>query len=731
MSKNKIVLAIFAIIASGLVGLYFYAQSAIKPNEVKQTIKVKLEKSLPGATVSLGDLQVKYGPTIVMTIKGIDILLKKEVMKKRDLLQVGEAKVRLPLVSLLTGGGNLEIALDNTELFLHRKSEKKGNWKEAFDNAYKDQNQIEKNSPAKNTQNILLPAFLINSTLALRLKDFKVYYDIDDKVGVWSANKVLIKNLGLNSNAAFEVKSHFKRVADNKEKFSFGITLIGSIEFSKYLKTGQLNLNSNLKINDLKLNEGSTSLPIVRGNTTFTLEKNGNLSGEVKTIFRDSQVDLKLNVTGTKKVLTFNKSQIKVTDIREFVDHMRWGPLAIEQVRVTLDGRIELENDKLTPFLKYEVTNLQVVKDQLNLGFNGNGTVDGKQISSKLSSTSLGGNLSAVLDMTFDINSNESFDNRMSFYKLDITGAGVTLSPAVLKLLKREDEKDQPESKGNFFLLPKGLINITLEKALLPEKSVVSGGLTFKTERDIIEVKNGSLLTGDGKLTFKGSGQLYKNDIGWKLKAEMTDWSLSTFTPFITKKFPYPNGVASGKISLNGKNRPLNIEKIDVDLKSAQGNWSGFDLNILKDSYDSSLARNTFLGLSPKLRKKLSTEYRDLAIEAMLGEGQHKLKSISFLNDYGHQVILKGNVDPEGLETKRVKVWVKDDQTVQKVLSKKARLKTLPMAFWSKGYEFKEDPLYSVTELAKKLRLKKDKTKAKQIIKKVKNSLNEDKNEKS
>ena len=105
-------------------------------------------------------------------------------MKKRDLLQIENANIRLPLVSILTGGGNLELNLSNTELFLHRMKDKKGNWKEAFDKSYKSDVAIDKEKPAKSTQNILLPAFLINSTVALRLKNFKVYYDVDGKNGL-------------------------------------------------------------------------------------------------------------------------------------------------------------------------------------------------------------------------------------------------------------------------------------------------------------------------------------------------------------------------------------------------------------------------------------------------------------------------------------------------------------------------------------------------------------------
>ena len=102
-----------------------------------------------------------------------------------------------------------------------------------------------------------------------------------------------------------------------------------------------------------------------------------------------------------------------------------------------------------------------------------------------------------------------------------------------------------------------------------------------------------------------------------------------------------------------------------------------------------------------------------------------------FKDESDNQIIVKGKIDPEGKERKRVKVWVKGDSNFQKSLSKKARLKSYPLGFWSKGFEMEEDPLYSLGVLARKLRFKKDIKTIKRTIKKVESEIKKVENEKS
>ncbi len=733
MSKNKIVVLIFSLVLVGLTGLYFYAQSVIEPKEIKETITSKLEQALPGAAVSLGDLKVSYGPSIVLTIEGMDILLKKQVMKKRDLLQIKRANIRLPLVSLLTGGGNLEVNLEEPELFLHRKKDKLGNWKQAFNKEFEDKNAITKNRPLSNSQNIILPAFLINSTVAFRLRDLKVYYDIDDKVGVWRSSKFIIKNLGLNSNAAFEVQSNFKRVAEEKEKFSFDLTMIGSLEFSKYLKTGELNINSNIKIKELSLDSGKKKLPLVRGDAFVSLAKNGSLKGNLKTLFKESSLDATFEIVDEKQELTLQKSVIQAADINDFVTKLNWGPLSLAGSTVELMGRLDLSRGQVVPYLNFKVENLFLSKENINLSFSGSGKFAGDKIISDLNSSALGGSLEVNTEVNFKINSSDTFEKRLSFYRVNALAKGVTLNKELMGFLRKKEKEIGPGEvveKVPNFLMPKGIVTLTLEDASLG-KLKVSGGGTLKTVEDEVELKNGALLLSDGKLNFSGSAKVFKDSLKWNIKSILKDWPLSGLAHFYESDLSLIDGLMSGELTIDALNRPLNSKRVQAKLNSQKGDLLKVSPEFFVETLEESLKRSPYFNLQYKKNSRKLSNYKDLSVSASFTDNEHNYENLIFTTNNNQQIIVKGVVDPKAKERKRIKVWVKGDSDFQKALSKKARLKTFPLGFWSKGYELEEDPLYSLSILAKKMRFKKDRKKVQDKIKEVKANIKKEENEKS
>jgi hypothetical protein len=733
LNKNKIVVFIFSFILVGLAGLYFYAQSVIEPEEIKKTITHKLEKALPGASVSLGELKVSYGPSILLSIEGMDILLKKQVMKKRDLLQIKKAYIRLPLVSILTGGGNLEVNLEEPELFLHRKKNEKGNWKEAFNKDFEDKKAISKNKPLSNSQNIILPAFLINSTIAFRLRDLKVYYDIDDKVGVWRASKFLIKNLGLNSNAAFEVQSNFKRVAEEKEKFSFDLTLIGSLEFSKYLKTGELNVNSNIRIKELSLDEGKRKLPLVRGDAFLSLAKDGSLKGNLKTFFKESSLSSSFEVTDTKQDLRIESAIIRSNDISDFGTNASWGPLSLINSSVELKGRIDLSAGQVVPYLTFKVDNLQLTKEGIKLGLSGIGKFEGDKITADLTSSSLGGNLEVNTEVNFKLNSSESFERRLTFYRVNGVAKEITINNEILSYLRKEEQKIAPGQvveKTPNFLMPKGIVTITLEEANLG-KLKVSGGGTLKTVEDQIEVKNGALLLGDGKLAFDGSARVYKDSLKWTIHSKLKNWPMKGMTQFFEGGNPLIDGAFSGDLTMDGLNRPLNIETVRVSLTSPKGELLRVTPAIFTKALEESLKRSPYFDVKKGKDIQKASSYSDLSLKGSFSKTKHIYDNLTFTTKDDQQFIIKGEVDPSAIERKRIKVWIKGDPNFQKAIAKKARLKTFPLGFWAKGYDLQEDPLYSLSILAKKMRFKKDREKVEDKIKEVKANIKKDKNEKS
>ena len=189
----------------------------------------------------------------------------------------------------------------------------------------------------------------------------------------------------------------------------------------------------------------------------------------------------------------------------------------------------------------------------------------------------------------------------------------------------------------------------------------------------------------------------------------------------------------NGSFKIESLNRPLNIKELKVDIVSKEGLLGLWDPNFLAETLEVSLRRLPFAKIrNEKTQKiKLTKDYKNLTFVGTFTPEEYLIENLIFLNQASNRTIVKGKIDPTGVNKKRIKVWIKGDSDLQKVLLKRTRLKTYPIGLWSKGFTLEEDPLYSLNLLAKKLRFKKDIKKIKKTIKEVKLNIKKVKNEKS
>lgn len=728
-NKNKIVIIIFIVFLLSCLGVFFYLKSQIKPDELKATIKTKLEESIPGAEISLGDLNIKYGTAFTVQIKGMDILLRESLVSKRDFLQVSHITVKLPLLSLLTGGGNIEVYLKKPELFLFRPEGKKGNWNIAFNSKPEKGKAITKRSSFEGSHNIILPAFLINSTAALRLSDFKVYYDISGKTGVWSASRLILKNVGIRSNAAFEVESNFKRVVGEEEKFSFDTVLIGSIELEKYLKTGKFHVNSNYKIKNLTTREHPAAYPLIRGNTSLKIDKTGAIEGEVSTLYQESELQAKFSASKEINELQVVKSNIKLEDISFLFPKLR-NNFNFSQASLILEGRVK--NTKAVPFapnVKFKLTGINYLKKSFPFNFDLSGTFIEREVKTVFEGKIWSGLLKGNLEGTFDLNSERPFDERVSFFSGEFNFSGNTI-PSGFMRAKDLEERDGVQSN---VLLPKGIVSVNFEN-LTYDKNTLNGGFSLKTEKDVVEVSNGALLSGDGKVTFKSKAKLFDDEINWQHEFEFKKFPSLVVASVFPRDYPFLVGAVDG--SLKGKfiGHPFRGEELSWKLSSTEGLFRGFQPQIIFKALGETTSQTPLSLKSTPQSLELANKdgkYKSLKAEVVVEKGEHHIKNLSFETPLDYKVFMSGFVDPSKEKTKRLIVQLEGDEKFQEGLKKKTKLKRLPLALYTSGYELSIDELYPLRQLAKKFRFKKDRNKAKKQILRVKAQNKRDKNEKS
>lgn len=723
--KKNIIAAVLllSLLLAGF-GVFFYLKNQIKPEELKASIIQKLEETIPGADVSLGDLKVKYGTSFIIDIKGMDILLKESLVSKRDFLQVSHVKVKLPLLSLLTGGGNLEIYLKKPELFLYRPEGKKGNWNLALNAKPKPGQAINKKGAFKGSHNIILPAFLINSTAALRMTGVRVYYDISDKAGVWSASKIVLKNVGLNSNAAFEIESNFKRVLKEEEKFSFDTVLIGSIELERYLKTGTLKINSNYKIKNLKTRGLDSTFPLIRGNTSVDIERDGAIEGNFSILYQESELKASFKANKEANELNIDKSKIKASDLMAILPlwHKNFD---LSQTSIQLEGKVTNTSDiSFKPALKFTFSNLKLKNAKFPLSISLGGSFVEREIKTTFEGSIWQGTFDGKFEGDFDLQSDSSLDKRLSFYSGDLSLKNVNLPENILK-------SDPSEKESSNILLPKGIININYENLVIGKKQV-NGGLTFKSEFSKLEIKNGVALLGQGKVSFESMAEVFEDNISWQHKISFSEIEGEQLYSLLPSEYPFFKGVLNGSLTGKFKDHPLNGEELNWQLKAKEGSFIAFDNNLINKALSQSLKS----GYLSSLRKKdvelvKDQTFKDLSLVLSIKDDEHHLKSLSYVDSQGHDLKISGFIEPLTNAQKRLIVQVTGDDDFQKGLKKKTKMKAFPMSFYSEGYSFELDELYSLNQLAKKMRFKKDRKRIKNKILKVKAQKKRENNEKS
>lgn len=714
--------------------LFYFVNSQIKPEEIKLAIKEKIEKSIPGAEVTLGDLSVNYGPSIFLRVKGMDVLLKKELSVSRDFFKVSEIEVRLPIWSLITGGGNLDVNLVNPEVFLRETKEKKGNWSRAFDGAPKEEKISHKQAKAVEKQaNVILPSFIVNSTIGVRLNNLQVYYDIKGKEGVWSVSKLVLKNLGLTSNAAFEIQSKFKRVKNDEDFFSLDTVMVGSIEFEKYLKTGHLNIDSSFKVKNLKYSYIRDALPTTRGDFSISLNKTGLLKGKFNAFYKSSEFKTNFLVDENGNAVMDNvHANLSLGDFNDIWKANGY-QANLANAKATLNGELNYKENSIIPKMNFSLSGLTYPYQGNDLILSLEGLWNEDLVISNGLVQAFGGEAKFKSEATFKINSSEPLEKRLSHYSADVDFNKIKITKSLVDSLTKSDVPPNKEGEKiiakapHFFLLPKGILNVTLNSASL-ENETIEGGITLKTDQDKISFKNGVILSKEGKIKIEGKGKIFDNHIELNHNLNFKSWNLALTNSLLDKNKFYLKTVVDGDIS--GSYHYPGEATYKVSLVSGKGSFFNFDLGQVLGPFYDSLDNTVWAKTRIFTKKKVSNEFEGLKVKATFGVSEHHFKELK-IKTFDHLFDVSGFIDPVNKKRKRMIVLVKGGKELDSFLKKKTKLNAFPIGLYSYGYKLELDELYHLKKFSEKFRFKKDRAMAKEEILKVRAKIKGKENEKS
>ena len=118
-SKTTKIISVLLLLSLIIVGaLGFYISMKIDPKALKAETISYVEKKYPNLKLEIGDLSVGLGLTSEVLLTDITLANIGKVLPSK-LFSLKEAKVKIPLLNMLTGGGTIKIYFDKPEVGFH------------------------------------------------------------------------------------------------------------------------------------------------------------------------------------------------------------------------------------------------------------------------------------------------------------------------------------------------------------------------------------------------------------------------------------------------------------------------------------------------------------------------------------------------------------------------------------------------------------------------------------
>jgi hypothetical protein len=136
--KLKLFLGIILSLCIIFTGTLFYISSKISPAEIKKVVLENLTKQFPNCNVTLGDLNFSLGFSFKFDAKNFSMSLKNHE-KDGELIKVDEAQISIPIWAIITGGGSIEVNVNNPEIYYLVYNKDENNLKTALAGAAKSE----------------------------------------------------------------------------------------------------------------------------------------------------------------------------------------------------------------------------------------------------------------------------------------------------------------------------------------------------------------------------------------------------------------------------------------------------------------------------------------------------------------------------------------------------------------------------------------------------------------
>lgn len=730
MKKTVIIIIstiVFILLAS--VGALVYFAKSISEEDIQKYAKLGIAKVLPNSTIVIGKSKVSVGTKLYLDVQNV----KLTTANGKKLLNVKNVAIDVPLWAILTKGGTVGVKL--IEPKVHYVESKRGsNWESAGKSTIKKMAKVKQESKVtsekKSTKEAVdskyfsVPAFAANVTLNLLLENLEVDYSLrNKKKGAIKINRFLVKNFGLTSSAAYELKSKLKFGLDDKSNISSEVLAIGEFNLLELLSSNSLSGTSVIKIINTSIDGSKFKIPNVKIDLQTKLDLQGNINGSTKISFDNSSLATSFDLS--KKVVTISglTSNIRISDLltiyNQPINEVNAGKSAI-----VLTGKVELKKSKIYPKLQVKLSRpIESSFSDINSKLSLNGSYDGKTIRINPVASLFDGTISIKSSGPLDINSPVLDFTKMKPFLTQITVANLNVEDKVIRDLiykKRavseettvvsKDSKEKGSVKKDVkvskkksavkVVLPKGRVDLNIVNVKVGENDL-SGDGKIIIKNSSVDSKKILLKYNSGTATLKFNTKIQKS-INNNFTLNLNNFNMRGLKPFlptfVKSVSGYFTGRTAGNISLNGDMVRYGIKS---KLTARDGAIKGLELD---EHLTKALSSLSFLkDKKDKLSPDYFTNFDKLDI---IASADNKLITVSKINFKGIKSKIsfhgKGKISQPPMKKKsNFYLSLTEKGKLGKELKRATGSAALPLKFTGIDFDLTPDVEYTTNHIAK------------------------------
>ena len=719
-SKKLVIIAsvVGVLFLGTFVGAYFYAKSLVTPEKVREMSLTFLKKTFPKSKIELGKTDISFGLALRVNVESLSIN-----GPKYDLASLENLSIDVPIFSILTGGGDLTVTLNSPNIH-YIETTKSNNWSLALENSTKP--VVSKKDAGKKaadkvskTAAIGVPAFLLNSTASLNVKNLLIHYQLKDKSkGSVTLEKVLLKQIGVKNSSAYEISSKIDYEMKSGAKIDLDALLIGQFNLTEMISKQKVETVSVLKIKNMNVPGVKNVLPEIKAEISTIIEKSGKVQVESNVTFLDkNKIGMSVELDGGKVSVSKLDTELILKDLLD-ITGISISSLDPKTSSIKLSGSLNIsKKGYIKPNLNFSLgPNLTYVDKNFTTKTTLVGSLINKSFNAKAEAKVLDGTIIFQNVMSIDLNNPPSAKNiPKSSTLLNIQNISITenLIQEILYSVPKANgvssgetgskgEGTNVESKSAPIIIPPGDLTVKMNNVKIGARPFSLESKIYLTPKRV-EVKDTKFNFSSGQGTSSAVVNLGSNQTSGVFDFKLSKFDLAGLKPFLPKDVLAAvlgtfSGKANGKFSMTNKGATYDVL---TNVSATNGELNGLNIG----DYVKPILKSI-----PKLGDKyagkeidVDGKFSSLTLDGRFTDTMYTIKSTKFIDSKKYlEITGRGAVSPISTKNSSFNVNYKDlSGKISKVLKKEIGTDTVPLKLVGKGFSLKPDIQYTLKKVSK------------------------------